>query len=302
MKEVIRKICYGIILVGVFRIFQAWHLSIDTFIGYYVVGGALLVLGATFIPWKSLFSGGSVGHRAVQTTHSGPSKFAQFGGWFGKVLADLGTWVLKNIIVVAGFALIVSGMLFWWFAPQQEDFKIFTLAGLILNLCGASFLLYKADMLETVLKGWSKHGLRATGFVISLLATVWLAHNAYFGGTGWGDTSSVSIAAGVTFLFGLATVGLLKAFLEACGKGIASFFGIIWSTLSGKYSLGLAMIMWGALFLVGGFAFISGSKMELFEDFLGLPQVARESVELFIAIGWFLVVFSVLAFMVKGKK
>lgn len=292
----------GFALIGILEIFLAWYWDKDSLLGYYVAGGALLVLGATFIPWKSLFQSGSVGHRTVQTTHSGSSKFAQFGGWVGKFLASFGTWVLKNILVVTGFVLMVSGMLFWWFAPQQEDFKIFTLAGLILNLCGTGFLLYKANRLEKVLKGWAKHGLRATGFVISLLTTVWLAHNAYFGGTGWGDTSSVSIAVGVAFFFGLATVGLLKAFLEACGKGVASFFGMIGKTLSFQYGAFIALILWAVILIGGGVTFFSMSKLELFEDIVGLPQAMFDVIKFVVAIGFFLIVFSPLALMGKKKK
>ena len=206
-------------------------------------------------------------------------------------------------LILGAIASVVAGLLFWWFAPGQENFKIFALIGFVLMMCAIGLLLQHAGKLEKTMKGWAKDGLPGTGFVISLMTAAWLAHDAYLDGhTGWDQPSHVWVAVGVAFLFGLATVGLLEGFLELCGNGIALFFGIIGSILSGKHSLGLAMIMWGLILAGGGVALFSGSKLELFEDVYGLPQAVFDTVKFVIAIGFFLIVFSVLAFMVKGKK
>ncbi len=208
----------------------------------------------------------------------------------------------KYPLVIAATVVAVAGLLFWWFAPRQEDFKIFALIGFLLMVSSAGLLLQHAGKLEKTLKGWVKHGLPGTGFVISLMTAAWLAHDAHLDGLTWWKEPHILVAFFVAFLFGLATVGMLKGFLELCGKGIASFFGIIGSILRGKHSTGLAMIMWGLILTGGGVALFSGSKLELFEDVYGLPQAVFDTVKFVIAIGFFLIVFSVLAFMVKGKK
>lgn len=288
----IRRFCLVIALMGILAIFYTKHSNLDTSLGYYQLFGALAVLVATFIPWKSLFQSGSVGRRTVKTTHSGSnsSMFAGFGGW-----------TEKHSLIVAGFVLATLGLLFFLLASRQEDFKIFALIGSVLILGSAGLFLQNGGGLEGVLKGWAKHGLPATGFVVFLVLSAWLAHDAYLDGSTWWEEFPVWIAVGVAFLFGLATVGKLKGFLELCGKGIALFFGILGSTLSGKHSLGLAMIMWGTLLISGGFTSVSMSKMELFEDIAGLQQTALESAKIMIGIGFFLVILSPLAFMGKKK-
>lgn len=205
-------------------------------------------------------------------------------------------------VILAAVALIAIGLGFWYFAASNEDFKMFALIGFILMMCAVGLLLRHGGKLEETLKGWAKHGLSATGFVISLVTAAWWAHNVYLDGLTWWKELHVLGAFLVAFLFGLATVGMLKGFLELCGKGIASFFGIIGNTLAGKYSTGFAMIMWGLILTGGGVALFSGSKLELFEDVYGLPQAVFDTMKFVIAIAFFLIVFSVLAFMVRGKK
>ena len=204
-------------------------------------------------------------------------------------------------VLLAAIALIAAGLGFWWFAASQENFKMFALIGFILMICALGLLLQHAGKLEETLKGWSKHGLPATGFVVSLAVAAWLAHDAYLDGLTWWKELHVLGAFFVAFLFGLATVGMLKGFLELCGKGIASFFGMIGKILAFKHGPFIAMVFWALILIGGGVTFFSMSKMELLEDFEGLPQVVFDIMKLVIAIGLFLIVFSPLAFMGKKK-
>lgn len=205
-------------------------------------------------------------------------------------------------VLIAAFALALAGLGFWYFAASQEDFKIGALIGFTLMMCATGLLLHHGGKLEETLKGWVKHGLPATGFVVSLVVAAWLAHSANLDGLTWWKELPVWVAVGVAFLFGLATVGMLKGFLELCGKGIASFFGMIGKTLAFQHGAFIAMILWVVILIGGGVTFFSMSKLELFEDVEGLPQAVFDAMKFVIAIGFFLIVFSPLAFMGKKKK
>ncbi len=182
-------------------------------------------------------------------------------------------------VILAAFALIAAGLGFWWFAPSQENFKIFALIGFVLILCAVGLLLQHAGELGNTLKGWTKHGLPATGFAISLAFAVWLAHDAYLDGLLWWKELHVQVAFGVALLLGLATVGALVPLLKGLGS-------LLYEALSGKFSAWIAVPLWLAILLALGFFTNYFGKLEAFEDH---PDMAKGG-EL-LSIGLFTAVF-----------
>lgn len=295
MKIWIRRYCLGFALIGILEIFLAWYWDKDSLLGYYVAGGALLVLGATFIPWKSLFSSRGTVHHTPKITQAGSSSnmFEGFGGW-----AQKHGWLIAGILLAIGSLVCFLGAI-----NADEKVTLLVLSGALALAGFFSFLVYRGALQSFFA---NKKAVAGLWLLISIASAFAFGAYAKEEALGWSDPAWIHIAFAVSlssaFLTVLYLVDLLEVFLKKMGWLLLQPFVIFGKALAFQYGAFIGMVFWALLLIGGGVTFFSMSKLELFEDIVGLPQAMFDVMKFVIAIGFFLIVFSPLALMWKKKK
>lgn len=283
-------------LGSILGLFLTWYWGNEyNPLAYYILSGSLAVIVITFIPWKSLFQSGSVGRRTVKTTHSGSnsSMFAGFGGW-----AKKHGWLIAGILLAIGSLAFFLGAI-----NADEKVTLLVLSGALALASFFSFLVY-GGALQSFFA--NKKAVAGLWLLISIASAFAFGAYAKEEALSWSDPAWTHIAFAVSlssaFLTVLYLVDLLEVFLRKLGWLLMQPFIIFWKTLAFQHGAFMGMIFWALLLIGGGVTFFSMSKLELFEDVAGLPQAVFGVMKWVMAIGFFLIVFSPLAFMGKGKK
>lgn len=193
-----------------------------------------------------------------------PAEHGVFQGFWSAI----GNGLVQNAWLVGGIAfaiLSVICIIALWHSDEKANLAILAFFFAVSSLFG--FLMATNTLGET-LTGWIKHGLPATGLLISLGVTTLLAYNASQEGDVWWKTASVLAWAFITFQFGLKTFGFLGDFWKAIGNGLSG-------ALSNRFGVMVTLLSWFFLLLFSGLLANYVGKFETFEKYEDVAKVGE---------------------------
>jgi hypothetical protein len=259
--------------------------------------GGVLAFFLSFEPWK-IFQGHSVRHtpQRVNRPHQrGVQAPSAVSGWFRDNMRTLGAWTKVNILLLLGIVLVGASV---WIAVDAllyygtEAFIRFALAAAVLSI-GVGCMLAQFGKLSSTLHGMFGSAKKVAVAIImgAIAAMAYSILNANENSVVFYEDAWAFIALGwgiVALIALLYVIGKLEMAVE-----------MLFGALSGKYSAGLALILWGALlFMIGMMLwhFQQGSDL--------LAVVGGASVSYWtIAMGWFaLIIGGTATLLAVGSK